>query len=167
MTWFCLAACPSTVRAQAAVEAGGGTPRFHAPIDLIPAATGTHTWPVTTTEPRAQAYFDQGMQLRWAYTVEEAARSMAEARRIDSDCAMCWWGEAFALGSFLNGAMTAQQARYAHAAIERAAGLADDATVAERDLIMATRSRYPADYDPGNRRPVDTAFAEAMADVYN
>jgi hypothetical protein len=63
--------------------------------------------------------------------------------------------------------MSAQQARYAHAAIERAAELADDATVAERDLIVATRSRYPADYDPGNRRPVDTAFAEAMADVYN
>ena len=54
----------------------------------------------------AQAYFKQGMQLRWAYNVNEAARSMAEARRIDPECAMCYWGEAFALGSFLNGVMS-------------------------------------------------------------
>ncbi len=136
-------------------------------IELIPQALGEMHWPVTTTSEEAQALFDQGMQLRWAYNVNEAARSMATARRIDPECAMCWWGEAFALGSFLNGAMTKEKSVWAHAAIMRASDLAEtNATVVERDLIEAALSRYPTDYDPTNRRPVDEAFADAMAGVY-
>ncbi|NNC64143.1 MAG: hypothetical protein HKN84_05115 [Gammaproteobacteria bacterium] len=136
------------------------------PIDLIPAATGSHVWTISTQDPRAQAYFNQGMQLRWAYNMDEAARSMAEARRIDPQCAMCFWGEAFALGSFLNQGMSAEKASYANAAIERAAALANNATAIERDLILAARARYPIDYDPDNRRGVDEAFASEMAEVY-
>ncbi|MEZ5557897.1 MAG: hypothetical protein R3E86_05040 [Pseudomonadales bacterium] len=145
----------------------GGDGDFQSPIDLIPQALGRYHWPVTTASERAQQYFDQGMQLRWAYNVDEAARSMAEARRIDPQCAMCWWGEAFALGSYLNGGMTAAKAPHAHAAITRAAMLAaDHATPLERDLIEAATLRYPADYDPAKRRPVDEAFAQAMTGVY-
>ena len=36
----------------------------------------------------------------------------------------------------------------------------------ERALIEATLVRYPANYDPTNRTPVDQAFANAMASVY-
>ena len=73
---------------------------FTDPIDYLPDALGTYTWDITTDSEQAQAYFNQGMQLRWAYNVNEAARSMAEARRLDPECAMCYWGEAFGLGSF-------------------------------------------------------------------
>jgi tetratricopeptide (TPR) repeat protein len=140
---------------------------FDEPIDLIPQALGSYSWPITTNSKQAQAYFDQGMQLRYAYNVIEAARSMAEARRIDPNCAMCYWGEAFALGSFLNGGMTVEKAAAAHEAIVQALRLADDhASEMERDLIVAAQARYPTDYDPDNRRPVDEAFAEAMAGVY-
>ncbi len=167
----CLAACAASGAVSSSLAgpgnaADGETPHFHAPIELIPEATGAYVWPIGTNDPRAQAYFDQGMQLRWAYNVDEAARSMAEARRIDPGCAMCYWGEAFALGSFLNGGMSAQKARYAHAAIERAVELADNAPDVERALIMAARVRYPADYDPAGRRAVDEAFAAEMARVY-
>ena len=141
-------------------------PSFQMPIDLIPTATGSHEWQISTQNPRAQAYFNQGMQLRWAYNMDEAAQSMAEARRIDPECAMCYWGEAFALGSFLNQGMSAEKAPHAHAAIERAAALAGNATDLERDLIRAAQVRYPVDYDPGNRAPVDEAFASEMAEVY-
>jgi len=136
-------------------------------IDLIPQALGDHNWPIGTDNDDAQALFDQGMQLRWAYNMKESARSMATARRADPNCAMCYWGEAFSLGSFLNGGMTAENAPYAHAAISRAAKLANDhASKMERDLIQAAVVRYPADYDPENRRPVDEAFAREMAKVY-
>lgn len=135
-------------------------------IELIPQALGDHDWQITTASEEAQAFFDQGMQLRWAYNMKEGARSMATARRADPDCAMCYWGEAFLLGSFLNGGMTDENAPYAHAAITRAAELAANGTEIERDLINAALVRYPADYDPDNRRPVDEAFAEAMATVY-
>jgi tetratricopeptide (TPR) repeat protein len=150
---------------HAGMNMGGGS--FDEPIDLIPEALGSYSWPITTNSEEAQAYFDQGMQLRYAYNVNEAARSMAEARRLDPECAMCFWGEAFALGSFLNGGMTAEKAPLAHTAIVEAVALSDDhANDMEQALIRAAVVRYPKDYDPENRRPVDEAFAEAMADVY-
>jgi tetratricopeptide (TPR) repeat protein len=79
---------------------------------------------------------------------------------------MCYWGEAYALGSFLNGGMPAEKVPYAHEAIEKAVELSGNATELERDLILAARERYPADYDPDNRRPVDEAFAERMQVLY-
>ena len=136
-----------------------------APIELVPEAVGTRSWPITTTSARAQAYFDQGMALRWAYNVNEAARSMREAREADPTCAMCWWGEAFALGSFLNGGMSKDKAAYAHEAINAASSLSGG-TQLERDLIAAARVRYPADYRPAERRDVDKAFADAMGQVH-
>ena len=142
-------------------------PAFQKSIDYIPEALGDYEWMITTKNVQAQQYFTQGMQLRYAYNVNEAARSMAEARRLDPACAMCYWGEAFALGSFLNGGMSAEKAPYAHAAIAKAAKLAPaNANEMERDLISAAVVRYPVDYDPDNRRPVDEAFAARMATVY-
>lgn len=136
------------------------------PIDLIPEAVGTRTWVISTTSGEAQAYFDQGMALRWAYNVNEAARSMREARTADPRCAMCWWGEAFTLGSFLNGGMSKEKSVYAFEAIEQAAALAGNVSPVERALIDAARTRYPQDYVPAERRAVDEAFAVAMRDVY-
>lgn len=149
------------------VSVSAGAASFEEPIDYIPSALGSYEWKITTDEEMAQAYFKQGMQLRWAYNVDEAARSMAEARRVDPECAMCYWGEAFALGSFLNGVMSEEKGPFAHAAIEKAVSLADNANDIERDLIMAARVRYPTDWDPENRRPTDEAFAAEMAKIYD
>ena len=146
---------------------------FDKPIDYIPEALGPWEWKITTSDQRAQNYFKQGMQLRWAYNVNEAARSMAEARRIDPNCAMCYWGEAFALGSFLNGHMTTEKGIRGRKAIQKAAELADGNTSQmEKDLIMATLVRYPEDWttEIGNdkelRRPTYQAFSDSMAEVY-
>ena len=51
---------------------------------------------------------------------------MVEARRADPDCAMCWWGEAFTLGSFLNGKMNEDKAELAREAILKAQSLMDE-----------------------------------------
>ena len=140
---------------------------YQDPIKLMDSATGEYSWKISTDNETTQAYFDQGIQFRYGYAVKEAAQSMAEARRADPDCAMCYWGEAFGMGSYLNGGMTAENAPLAHEAIVRAAELAEtNATPVERDLIAAAQVRYPADYDPDNRRPVDQAYADAMAEVY-
>ena len=136
------------------------------PIELVPEALGPYHWPITTDHDDAQRFFDQGMQLRWAYNVDEAARSMTQARTLDPECAMCWWGEAFALGSYLNAGMSVEKAARAREAITRAAALLDHASPVEQALVRATTVRYPADYDPEARRPVDQAFADAMAEVH-
>jgi tetratricopeptide (TPR) repeat protein len=165
-----LAACAnmgdSNSNDQASMAANDATPEFLQPIDYIPSALGPYDWKISTDNEKAQQYFKQGMQLRYAYNVNEAARSMAEARRLDPECAMCYWGEAFALGSFLNGVMSAEKGPYAHEAIEKAVAFADGVSDVERDLIMAARVRYPAEWNPENRRPVDEAFAAEMAKVY-
>ncbi|HWM28030.1 MAG TPA: hypothetical protein VNQ14_06200 [Woeseiaceae bacterium] len=140
---------------------------FQRRIGLLPEALGPYAWTITTESVEAQAYFNQGMQLRYAFNVDEAARSMAEARRIDPDCAMCYWGEAFALGSYLNRPMTEEKAPHAHRAIVEAATLAaSNANEMERDLIAATVVRYPEDYARDRRRSSDEAFAAKMEEVY-
>ena len=140
---------------------------FQAPIDYIPSALGPYSWKITTSSEMAQKFFDQGLQMRYAYGMDDAARSFRQAHREDPNCAMCYWGEAYSLGSFLNGGMSAEKAPYAHEAIEKAVALSGNVTELERDLIMAARDRYPADYDPENRRPVDEAFAARMKAVYD
>jgi tetratricopeptide (TPR) repeat protein len=143
------------------------TPSFQEPIDLLPEVTGPLSWRITTGSLEAQAYFDQGFQLRFAYGVDEAARSFREAHEADPTCAMCYWGEAFALGSYLNGGMTVEKAPYALAAIRRAAELAEtNATAMEKDLIEATAVRYVEGYALDMRRSLDEAFAESMRQVH-
>src|SRR5262249_27236395 len=46
---------------------------------------------VTTSSTPAQAYFDQGMRLLWAFNHDEAARSFAKAASLDPSCALCFW----------------------------------------------------------------------------
>ena len=161
-----LASCAVSGDSQATAEEASESPAFHEPIEYVPSALGPYSWKITTSSETAQKFFDQGLQMRYAFGMNDAARSFHQAQREDPDCAMCYWGEAFALGSFLNGGMTAEKAPYAHAAIEKAVALSGEATELERDLIMAARDRYPADYDPANRRPVDEAFAGRMQVLY-
>ena len=63
---------------------------------------GAHEYQITTREPRAQAYFNQGMRLYYAFNHAESIRSFREAQRLDPDCAMCWWGESLAWGPNIN-----------------------------------------------------------------
>jgi hypothetical protein len=55
---------------------------------------GTHTYKITTGDPQAQAYFDQGLRLAYGFNHDEARRAFREAQHRDPDCAMCFWGEA-------------------------------------------------------------------------
>src|SRR5688572_21273736 len=52
---------------------------------------GDHSYSVTTSEPRAQQYFDQGLRLAYAFNHGEAVRAFDEAARLDPACAMCAW----------------------------------------------------------------------------
>ncbi|RZJ78433.1 MAG: hypothetical protein EON88_34165, partial [Brevundimonas sp.] len=63
---------------------------------------GVETWTVDAT-PQAQAWFNHGVRLRWAFEHKESVRAFRKARALDPDCGMCAWGEAWALGPNLNG----------------------------------------------------------------
>ncbi|GMV04383.1 MAG: hypothetical protein AMXMBFR53_06640 [Gemmatimonadota bacterium] len=140
---------------------------FDEPMPLARAGLGPLSRPVTTPSPEAQAYFDQGLQLLYAFTPPDAARSFREAWKRDPACAMCYFGEAWAWGPYLNGPMGAADAPRAWAAIQRALELAEgNTTPVERALIEAMAVRYEATHDPDRRRALDEAYAEAMGKVY-
>jgi tetratricopeptide (TPR) repeat protein len=114
--------------------------------------------------PAAQRYFDQGLRMAYGFNHEAAARSFAEAARLDPECAMCLWGQALVLGPNINLAMQPEANGPAYAFSRRAAALAAHATPVDRALIEALQARYavPA---PGDRKPLDATYAEAMAKV--
>ena len=55
---------------------------------------GNHTYPVSNCSGTAQAFFDQGLQLFYAFRYPESLASFREAARLDPDCAMTHWGAA-------------------------------------------------------------------------
>lgn len=144
-------------------------PEFDDPMPLHHDGRGLGPFsrPITTSSPEAQRYFDQGVQLLYAFTPVNAARSFREAWKLDPDCAMCYFGEAWAWGSYLNGPMTAPDAPRAHAAIRKAVELSrNHATAVERALIEAMAIRYEPEHDRDRRRALDEQYAEAINDVY-
>ncbi|MXZ72069.1 MAG: hypothetical protein F4Z04_11310 [Acidobacteria bacterium] len=126
---------------------------------------GPHAHPISTTNGEAQAYFDQGFALMYAFAKEEATRSFREAWKRDPECAICYWGEAWSWGSYLNGPMRPFEAPHAYAAMQEAVARIDGATPKERAYIEAMTHRYVEDFDPETRREQDEAYAEAMRHV--
>jgi len=126
---------------------------------------GTHTRPVTTKVPAAQALFDQGLAFLYAFNHDEAIRAFGKAAVADPRCAMAWWGIALANGPHINNpAMDAAHSKAAWAALVRAREHAASSSPVERDLIAALGKRY-ADPAPADRAPLDHAYAEAMRTV--
>jgi len=122
---------------------------------------------ITTASHEAQLYFDQGIQLLYAFAPGDAARSFREAWKRDPNCAMCYFGEAWAWGPYLNGPMTAADAPRAYAAIQKALGLTDGyATDVERALIEAMAVRYEVEHGADRRRELDQEWAQVINHVY-
>lgn len=135
-------------------KAAAGTPPLYNDLGAL------HV-PVTTASAKAQAYFNQGMRLTFAFNHAEAARAFRAAQRFDPACAMCYCGEALVLGPNINAPMFPDAAAPAAAAAARAVQLTGPAKPAERALIKALSRRY-ANPPPAERAPLDQAYADAM-----
>ena len=139
---------------------------FGEPMPLLSKALGEFTRPISSADPAAQTYFDQGFQMMYAFAKQDATRSFREAWNRDPDCAICYWGEAWSWGSYLNGPMRPNEAPHAYQAIQKALELAPEhATPKERAFIEAMKVRYVEDFDPDKRVEQDRAYADAMRRV--
>ncbi len=125
---------------------------------------GDYQFPVTTSSPEAQKYFNQGFTLSYAFNHGEAIRAFRQAIALDPGCAMCQWGVAFALGPNINAPITPDAAKEAYQAIGQARASAASATERERAYIDALAQRYAAD-PAAERAPLDRAYADAMRAV--
>ncbi len=151
------------IEARNELAARAGAPLFD--------GMGNHHHPITTSDPDAQRYFDQGLIIDFAFNHAESVRSFRAAQTLDSECAMCYWGEALALGPNINVTsngkvvMSDDDRITAYAAIQKALALKGNASEQERDYIDALATRYNG--DPSTpREPLDEAFAGAMRELH-
>lgn len=123
---------------------------------------GSLSYPISTKNTEAQAYFDQGLRLAANFNHAEAVRAFRKAQRLDPNCALCFLGEALVLGPNINVPMAPEANAPALAALRKAQALAAGASEKEKDLISAVAARYSD--DPNAERPkLDVAFADATA----
>ncbi len=132
---------------------------------------GTYHRTVTVNDPDAQRYFDQGLVIDFAFNHAESVRSFKAAQTLDSLCAMCYWGEALALGPNINVTsngkvvMTPASRTAAYAAIQKAVALKEHASEKEGDFIDALATRYNGDPE-SPREALDLAYVDAMRALY-
>jgi tetratricopeptide (TPR) repeat protein len=125
---------------------------------------GDHHHSISTKNAETQKLFDQGVNLLFGFNHAEAIRSFREAARLDPDCAMCWWGVAFALGPNINLPVQEDAIAPAWAALQKARALEDKASPEERAWIEALATRYSSD-PKTDRAKLDEAFAQATGKV--
>jgi tetratricopeptide (TPR) repeat protein len=125
---------------------------------------GSLSYKITTSSAQAQAYFDQGLRLAYAFNHAEAQRAFRKAQKLDPQCAMCFWGEALVLGPNINLPMQDDAVAPAFTAAQVARAAATNTTPREQALIAALALRYTQD-PKAERAPLDAAYAEAMGKV--
>jgi tetratricopeptide (TPR) repeat protein len=125
---------------------------------------GNYSFKISTQNPDAQSFFDQGLNLYYGFNHLEAFRSFREAARLDPKCAMCWWGQALALGPNINSPMDPSDAALVYKSVNRAKSNSGNITEVEKELIRAIAARYTQEV-PQDRSPLDRAYANAMQSV--
>jgi len=149
---------------RAEMSAANTAPAFADTEPPLWTGLGSVTYKVSTTNERAQAYFDQGLRLAYAFNHGEAQRAFRMAQKLDPNCAMCFWGEALVLGPNINLPMQEDALAPAYAAAQKAKALAGNASPREQALINALAVRYGSD-PKAARPPFDAAYASEMAKV--
>ncbi len=125
---------------------------------------GDYSMPVTSKNKDVQRWFDQGLAMTYGFNHDAAERSFLKAAELDPDCAMCWWGASLVLGPHVNAAMDPANNPKAWDRLQRAQKTSDKANEKEQAFIKALSTRY-AENAPEDRRPLDEAYAAAMAEL--
>lgn len=121
---------------------------------------GPHTFPVSTKNPQAQLFMNQGLNLAYAFNHAEAYRAFREAARLEPALAMAYWGQALVLGPNINAMMEADKEVEAFELIQKAVSLMATASQREQALIRALKKRYTGKAD--KRAANDQAYTDTM-----
>lgn len=130
-------------------------------------------WPVSTTNPMAQKWFDRGLTACYGFNHEEAARCFTCALKQDPSLATAHWGIAYALGNnynnpfiMLQGPDTEHTAlKHAKQALQMITEEKEGGTSeVEKEMIKGIQRRYswPSASD---RSENDTNYRDDMAKV--
>ena len=140
------------------------TPHTDYPYNL-----GAYSRKITTGSAEAQRWFDRGLNWCFGYHHQEAGACFAKALECDPDCAMAYWGIAYASGpnynmpwEFLDLGARAHFLGIAYDAAQAAHARSGAVSEPERALIEALAARYPQREAIEDQRPWNDAFADAM-----
>ena len=133
------------------------------PVSLVTGLGNLHH-PVSTKNPEAQKFFDQGLRYIYAFNHDEAARSFQHAAELDPQLAIAWWGVAEAVGPNYNDPADDPRFAKAHEAAQKATDLSGSASASEKAYIAAIAKRFPAD-PKADRRKAAEDYTDAMREM--
>jgi len=133
------------------------------PVTLVTGLGDLHH-PVSTKNPQAQQFFDQGLRFIYAFNHDEAARSFQHAAELDPKLAMAYWGVAEAVGPNYNDPADPDRYKHAHDAVQKAVDLSVNASASDQAYIQALAKRFPADPKSDLKKAAEE-YRDAMRQV--
>ena len=121
---------------------------------------GNYRWNINTKSDSARLYFNQGINMYYAFHIIESMASFKKAARFDDANAMIWWAQALAYGPNINDYEYAATPD-AYAAAQKALALKGNCTAKEKALIEAMAVRYTTD-STVSRKSLNQLYATAM-----
>lgn len=110
---------------------------------------------ITTSNPEAQAFFDQGVAQMHSFWATEAERSFRQAAELDPEAPMPWWGVAMvAAGDY--------RPRFQLDGYEKTFGRNNPLKASERALDAVRRAKALA-AAPGKATPLEKMYIDAVA----
>ncbi|MGB4845948.1 MAG: tetratricopeptide repeat protein [Ferruginibacter sp.] len=125
---------------------------------------GNYSWKITTSSDSAQIYFNQGINMYYAFHIIESRASFDKATRFDPNCAMAWWGKALAYGPNIND-FGYQRPSEAYPSATKANQLKENTTPVEKALIEAMALRY-VDDSTADQGKLNVLYRNEMNKVY-
>ena len=120
--------------------------------------------PVSTKNPQAQQFFDEGLRFIYAFNHDEAARSFQHAAKLDPKLAMAYWGVAEAVGPNYNDPADPDRYKQAHDAVQKAVDLSAEASPSDQAYIQALAKRFPEDPKSDLKKAAED-YRDAMRQV--
>ena len=133
-------------------------------ISILP-GWGNYSWEIASSNDSARLYFQQGINMYYAFHIIEAMASFKKAASFDSTNAMIHWGQALAYGPNINDFAYAFTPE-AFTAAQKALVLSAGCSAKEKALIQAMSKRYTAD-SLISRASLNSLYADAMQNAYS
>ena len=136
---------------------------------------GEYNRAITTSSDAAKTWFKRGLIWCYGFNQEEAVRCFQKVVELDPDCAMGYWGIAYATGPFYNkpwswyGDQERKQAiTTCHEYAAKASALGAQASPVEQALIEALNTKHPHPHSEHESEPVEWTreYANTMRRIY-
>lgn len=127
---------------------------------------GNYHFPITTSVPEAQVYFDQGLALLYGFNHDEAARYFRRAAELDPAAAMPYWGLALAIGPNYNDtAVDENRSRATYEAVQEAERRSASASNREQAYVAAIARRYASADPDADWAAFHADYSDAMREM--